>query len=887
MRLLARLSSLWHGLFDRARMDAELDEELAAAFEELVARQQAAGLSPAEARRAARLEIGSLPLVKAAVRESWLASSWDAAFQDLRQAWRGLRATPAAATLAVVTFALGIGAVTAILSVVQATLFTPPPYRDPSRLVLVWADLTAAGFPRAPLSGPELQDLRTRTACFEGVAGIWANSITLTQHGEPEFVRIGFVTPDFFPVLGVAPAAGRLFAREDETAGAPATLLLSFGLWQRRFGGDPAIVGHAVTVNDRPAIVVGVLPAGFRLLLPHDAGIPDTIEAYQLFPWRIVEGPRGQRFLRVVARTRPGVDLARARHDVDQLAAQLTRELPAASATAFTTVGLEADNTRQLRRPLVVVSASVALLLVIAAVNVLGVLVARAAARRREIAVRVALGAGLGRILRLSLAEGLTLAALGAALGIALGRAGLALLLALSPEALRRHGEATLDWRVLLSSSALVLVWGGLFALAPLGQYLRGDVAAALGATRGEVRHVRARARSALVVAQVALTLVLLVAALLLARSFAALQAVDPGFRADGVLSFRVPSETPRYPTPLAREALARTLESELRSLPSVTGVAAASHLPYDAIPNWGGAYALDEGTEGTEATLPSADYRSVGPGFFETAGVELLSGRFFAETDGPAAQRVAIVDELLAKKAWPGRSPLGQRLRVDPESNGAPDTWVSVVGLVRHVRHRSLVELLNEQVYFPLSQAPRNPVAYLVRTTGDPARLAPAVRAAVRRVDASLPVYEVLPLASYLERARSVQRFTMILILVFAGTALTLAAIGVYGVIAYLVVERRREFGVRLALGATRGQIGALVLLEGARLTAIGAALGLVGALVTGQALRGLLFGVSPADPTTYLAPLPVLALATLVACLWPVRRAIAADVVEVLRAE
>ena len=884
MRPLARLGSLWRGIVQRSRMDAELDEELDGYFEELVARKLAAGASPDEARRAARREMGGVQQLKQAVRESWLVSSWDAVLQDVRQAWRGLRSTPGMSILAVVTFALGIGSVTAILGVVQATLFTPLPYRDPSRLLLVWADLTAAGHPRAPLSGPEFHDLGYRTSSFESVAGVWANSITLSHHGEPEFVRIGFVTASFFPLLGVQPAAGRLFAQADDVDGQSTSILLSFGLWQRRFGGDPGIVGRAITVNDRPTIVLGVLPAGFRLLLPHDAGVPDSIEAFQPFPWRIAEGPRGQRFLRVVARTKPGVGLVEARQDVDRMAAQLSREFPNPGGTAFKTVGLEADNTKPLRGPLFVVTASVALLLVISAVNVLGMLIARAAARRREIAVRVALGAGLSRILRLSLAEGLTLAALGAAVGVVVARAGLSLLLALQPEALRRLGEVTLDWRVLAWTSGLALAWGALFALAPLHEYARGDVTTALAAARGEARRMRPRARSALVIAQVALTLVLLTGAGLLARTFARILAIDPGFRAASVLSFRVPSATPRYPTPAARVALARTLRTALGALPSVTSVGATSHLPYDTIPNWGGPYSL---VEATDEALPSADYRSVGPGLLETAGVELLSGRFFTDADGPQAEPVAIVDDLLARKAWPGASPLGQRLRVDPLSSGSPNTWVRVVGVVRHVRHRSLVEALNEQVYFPLSQAFRNPVAYLVRTIGDPAALAPAVRAAVRGVDPTLPIYETQPLASNLERARSVARFTMILVGVFAGMALVLAAIGVYGVIAYLVVERRREFGVRLALGATRRQIGVLVLLEGAKLVGIGAALGLLGAIAAGHLIRAQLFGVGPADALAYGAPLPVLVGAALVACLWPVRCATAASVLDVLRAE
>jgi predicted lysophospholipase L1 biosynthesis ABC-type transport system permease subunit len=290
---------------------------------------------------------------------------------------------------------------------------------------------------------------------------------------------------------------------------------------------------------------------------------------------------------------------------------------------------------------------------------------------------------------------------------------------------------------------------------------------------------------------------------------------------------------------------------------------------------------------EATTDTLPSADYRSVGPGFFESAGVELVEGRVFSEADGPGSEPVAIVDETLARKAWPGSSPLGRRLRTDPGSTGAPTTWVTVVGVARHVRHRSLLERLNEQVYFPPSQAFRNPVAYLVRTSGDPAALGPAVRAAVRSVDASLPTYELQPLSAYLERARAVSRFTAVLVGAFAFAALLLAAIGVCGVIAYAVLERRREFGVRRALGATRAGIGALVLLDGARLLGTGVGLGLAGAFATAQLVRSQLFGVGPEDAVAYAIALPALALAALLACLWPMRRATAVSVVEVLRAE
>ncbi len=889
MRPLARLVSLWRGVFHRARMDDDLDEELSTYLEELVARKRGAGLSEDEARRAALRDMGGVLEVKSAVRESWVVTFWEAPTQDLAQAWRGLRQTPGLSVLAVLTFGLGIGAVTAIVSVVGATLFTPPPYRDPSRLVLVWPDVPAAGSRRTPLSGPELKDLRTRTSSFEGFGGIWANQVVLTDQGEPEFVRIGLVTGNFFPLLGVDAAAGRVFAEEDEGEGAPPGILLSHSLWQRRFGGDPATVGRNIGVIgfDRqvPTRVVGVLPRGFRLRLPADAGIPDSVEAYLTFPWDVSESPRGQKYLRVVGRMKPGVALEQARLDVGRAAAQISREFPEAyrRPRVLDAVGLEADATLDVRAPLWIVTAGVALLLVVSAVNVLGVLVARAAARRRQIAVRVALGAGLTRILRLALAEGLILALAGAALGMVVGRGMLSVLLAVQPHALRRLGDVPVDWRVIATTSGLALLWGGLFALAPAATYLRKDVSALLASDRPGER-LRLRARSTFVVAQVAATAVLLIAAGLLTRTFAHILAIDPGFRADGVLAFRVPSATSRYGSPEAQHELARRMRAELRALPSVTGVGAVSHLPYDTIPNWAGPYSLDERPPEAPAT---ADYRSVGPGFFETAGVTLLRGRVFTDADDGKTMPVAIVDEMLEGRAWPGESALGKRLRVDPGSSGSPKVWVTVVGVVRHVRHRSLVVRLAGQVYFPLSQASRNPVAYLVHTTGDPARLTPAVRHVVSAIDPHLPIFEARPLTAYLDGAREVQRFTMILVGVFAGISVALAAVGVYGVIAYVVVQRKREYGLRMALGATRGRIMTLVLGEGARLVALGAAAGVAASLVTGRLIASQLVGVAPVDAVTYLVALPVLVLFALLACWWPARRAVSVNVVDVLRAE
>jgi putative ABC transport system permease protein len=884
MPIRTYLGNLWRGWFRARQMDADLDEELRVYFEELAARYRAAGLSPDEARRAATREMGGVPRVKEATRDAWLIARWELPLHDLGQAWRGLARTPGPSALAIVTFALGIAGVASIFSVVNAALLTPLPYTQPSELVFVWSDMTASAYPRAPLSGPELNDLRTRTTVFNEFAAVWASTGTLSENGEPEQIRVGLVSTNLFPLLGVRAGVGRVFDRSDEHQAPPVSILLTWPLWQRRFGGDRSIVGTAIQVNDRLVRVAGVLPENFRLLLPPDAGIPDALDAYQLFDPRFIDGPRGQQYLRVIGRMRAGVTIEQARQDIDGVARRISREFTeyGADGRRFVTVGLASDNVRDLRTPLLVLMTGVVVLLLIAAVNVLGILVARAAARRREMAVRIALGAGLDRILRLSLAEGLTLAAIGAGAGLMLASGALRILLALRPPALSRLAAAPIDWRVLAATSAAAVLWGALFALAPLAEFFGANVAAAVGDARSGTlpppgagrrsRVFRIRTRSVLVVLQIALTATLMITAGLLTRTFLNILAIDPGFRSAGVLTFRIPAATPRNRNPAAVNQLARQVEQSLRHIPGVSNVGAVSHLPYDTIPNWGGLYSPLKAPAGA---LPLADYRAVSPGFFETAQIALTSGRPFSESDDQTGQPVAIVDDLLASRTWPGQSALGRRLFADPGSTGSPNTEVTVVGVVRHVRYRSLVDPLSEQIYFPLRQVFRSPVAYLLRTGGNPAGLTAAVRQAVSGVDSHLPVFDAQPLQVSVDRARSLQRFTMMLIVVFAAIAAVLASVGVYGVIAYQVVQRRREYGIRLALGATRGHIVRLVVGEGMVLAAVGAVLGVAGAIGAGGWLTAQLFDITPHDAVTVCVAVPLLLGAALLASWLPARRA------------
>ena len=883
MPLIPRVASFWRTLLRRPRLDAELDEEVRGYLEALTRRKIGEGLDPAAARRAAAVEMGGVEQVKEEARGARLGLGLETALRDARYALRALVKSPGFALATVLTLGLGIGANAAIFSVVDAMLLEPLPYRDSSRLVFVWSDMTEAGYPRAPLSGPELADLRRRATQFSGFGAIWANSAALNGEADPEQVRIGFVTTDFFSVLGADAARGRTFNAGDED-GAEPRILLSAGLWKRRYGGDSAIVGRRILVNGQPASVIGVMPDSFRLLLPPDSAVPDDLEAWVPFWPKMSDGPRGQQFLRVVGRLKPGATLEQGRREVEAIASRISAEFLeyGTAGRRYNTVGLQSDGVREIRPVLLALFGGVGILLLITCVNVAGLLAARAAARRKEIALRVALGAGRGRLFRQCLIEGLVLAALGAFAGLAVARAVLAGLLAARPESLSRIAAAQIDLRVLAFTAGTTLLWGVLLSLAPLAEALR---TAPVSGLKRETTRSHSRTRTVLVAVQIALGVVLIVGAGLVARSFLRIHAVDPGYRVDRALSFRLALPDSRYETPEAFNAFSRRFQKELEALPGVTAAASVSHLPFDHIPNWGGPYLSSPGAD--ESGAPMADYRAVSPGFFGAVGARLVAGRDFEESDDTNGQPVVIVDERLARLTWPDQSAVGKRLGVDPQSSGHPTNWATVVGVVRHLRHRSLMEEVREQIYFPQRQINRNPAAYVVRASTDPAALAGPIREILSRLDPQLPISEVRPLAEYLTAASGAQRFTMILAAAFAAVALLLSCVGLYGVVAYSVAQRRREFGVRMALGALPRQVRALVVREGMRVAAVGLLLGIPAAALVARLLRSQLFGVTPRDPASYALAVTLLGLAAIFASWSAARRATAAGPLEALRAD
>ena len=885
MPLGPKIASFWRTLVRGRQLDTDLDEELRGYVDELVARKVAQGVDPVRARRQAVIDVGGLERVKDDVRDVRVGRFVEETLRDVGYAWRMLRRSPGFTVAAILTLALGVGANTAIFSVVHALLIAPLPYADPSRLVFVWANQASEGYPRAPLSGPELTDLDTRSTLFDGFGAIWATTAALTGDDEPEQLRIGLVTADYFSLLGANAAIGRTFIDSDVVKGPPESILLSAAVWQRRYGSDLDIAGKRILVNGRPTTVVGVMPADFRLLMPPDAAVPDDLEAFQLLERSLPEYPRGQRFLRVVGRMRGGVPLAAAQRDVARVGEEISRAHAyyGAAGREFETVSLQADAVRDIRGPLLAMFGAVAILLLIACVNVASLLIARAAARTKETAMRVALGAGTARLFRQHLVEGLLLTAFGAAAGLLVARWGLDVLLAFAPPALSRLSAARIDVTVITVSLGIVFTWGIFLSIAPLSEVWRVRLAQAIridaargGGTAGH------SLRSALISGQVAMSVTLVIGALLLVRTFINVQSIDPGFDAGGIQSFRI---AVRAPSRDRAVAFHRELQSRLSSLPGVIGAASLSHAPYDHVPNWGGPYLAQAGADAS--TAPQADYRSLSPGALELLNVRLIAGRSFTEDDDQTARPVVIVDHRLATRMWPGESAIGRRLGVDALVTGKPEMWATVVGVVDHVRHRSPVEEVRDQVYFAQRQVLRNPSVYIVKTAADPASLTPAIRDALKALDASLPIYDVRPLSIYVDTANATRAFTMRLAVLFAIVAVLLASVGIYGVIAYSVALRHREFGVRRALGAQTVQVLGIVARDGATLMARGVIAGVAGASLAAWFMRGLLYGVSPWDPRTYAIAVPVLIAAGAIACLLPARRAIRTNPVEALRSE
>jgi len=819
--------------------------------------------------------------------------------QDLRYGARRLARTPGFTAVAALTLALGIGANTAIFSVVDAVLLRPMPYGDPERLVLVWDRMERSAIERAPVSSPDLADFRRLAEGFAGFAATNnVNEVALTGDGPPEQIKVANVTADFFDVLGVAPVLGRGFEPADAVPIPPeafqgppeeippTAMILTDGLWRRRFGGDPAVIGGAVRLNGQPMTVVGVLPPGWELLMPPDAGMPTDVDAYSPLRLDLASGPRDNQWLRVIARLAPGTTLAAAQAEMDAIAARHREEhaFHANMGIGIEVRPMHGDVVHHVRPALVALLGAVGFVLLIACANVANLLLARSAVRRREMAVRASLGAGRGRLFRQVLTEGVLLAVPGALGGLALAWVGVRLLLALRPPDLPRLGEVGLDPRVLSFTLAAATAAALLAALAPAlaASLERPGSALAERGGDGLGGGGRLRLRGALVVSEIALSLVLLIGAGLLLRSFVELSRVRPGFDPEGALTYKLALPFPDYQTPQDRTRFFQRMEERVAAEPGVEAVGAIFPMPLGGR-FWTGPYGR-AGDPEERWTEQEADFRVITPGYFDAMGIGLLDGRALTAADLEEQREVAVVDAGLARRLWPDGSAVGERVGLDLFGR---TLRLEVVGTVEPVRHAGLTEPAHETLYMPHHLFPWTPMTVAVRTAADPGTLADPVRAAVRALDPGLPVYAVRPLSVYFREALAATRFTLVLAAVFAGLALVLAAIGLAGVLAYAVRRRRHEIGVRVALGARPVDVVRLIVGRAVLLVVLGIVLGLAAALAVSRSLAGLVYGVSSTDPATYAALAAVLAAVAVAASWLPARRAARIDPVTALRAD
>ena len=811
-------------------------------------------------------------------------------FRDLHYAGRMLRRGPGFAAVCMLTLGLGIGAATAIFSIVNGVLIRPLPYREPDRLANLWVDFGVGAQSLPAMSPGDFRDYQQRSRLFESIAAASGGNIVgatgaLMDGGAVERVDVSTVTANFFQTLGVDPLYGRHFTAEEEEVGGPQVVVLSHRLWTRRYGADPAIVGRRIRLDGIDQTVVGVLPASARLALPAEAFLVTDSQIWKPLQFNYAnQPPRNFTFFTVFGRLRSGVTLAQAQSELEEIARQLRAEHVEHESADMRVraVPLQRDVVKHARPAIVALFGAVAFLLLIACANVAHLLLARATAREREIAVRGALGASRGRLLRQLTTESLVLAAGGGAMGVVLAMFGTQWLVWMNPANLPRIDAIQVDGPVLLFALAASAATAVLFGLVPAVRAARLDVNRTLRAGAGpSASRAQVRVRGLLMVGEVALTLVLLIGAGLMVRSFLALQQVQPGFDPSGVLTFRVSLPIAKYQRPDVRAEFFRRLEEDLRQLPGVTHVGLTSQLPLTGSgPLSPFAYDQDTARNWESAT---ADGRGTSIDYFRAMGTRLLAGRFFEAQDRGA--NLIIVDRTLAERAWPGEPAVGKRLQVAP--TGSPNAFAEVVGVVEHIRSHDLARDVRPQIYYPMVGFGGTQPFVVVRTTGGPETLGSEVRRMVATMDPDVPVDRLLPMRAYVGDALAQARLILVLMVGFGVVALVMAAVGIYGVISYTVSQRTREIGIRMALGQEAGQIRNLVLGQGLKLVTVSIGAGLAVAFVAGRLVSGLLYGIDPADPLTFAGMSLFLVVVAALGCYVPARRATAVNPLLALKSE
>jgi putative ABC transport system permease protein len=798
----------------------------------------------------------------------------------MRYGFRMLINKPAFTLIAVITLSLGIGANTAIFSVVNSVLLRPLPYPNAERLMTIWEDHRGRNGPvNEWTSPPGFEDWRDQAKSFDHVVALQGWGPTLTGQGDPEQLVGAQVSHDTFTMLGVTPALGRLFRPEEDQRGVESVVIISHGLWRQRFGADSSLVGKRISLNGESREVIGVMPAGFKFPIIPGADI-----------WRPIQpvlGPGCQRgciTIRVMARLKPGASEAQARAELNTIAARIEQQFPDTnSKVGITLVPLHEFLVGPVKTQMLALLVAVGFVLLIACANVANLLLARSATREKEIAIRASLGAGRWRIARQLLSESLLLAVIGGTVGLSLAYGLVALLVSFSPQGTPRLDEIGVDGRALGYATAITVLTGLLFGMAPVLQLFKADLNQSLrdGGKGLHVARSGRRALSALVVAETALALTLLVGAGLLIRSFIQLQRVDPGFNPRNVLTAVMTLPPAVYPDRNQIAPFYSQLLERIRALPGVQSAAAVSSLPLAGFDSDAG-FVIEGRPAPQPDQRPVAWISSVSPDYFRTMGMRLIAGREFSERDNENSPRVVIISEATARRHFPNEDPVGKRI-----GNGRPDGWREIVGVTADVKHFGLNQDARVSMFFPHRQQPGRRMVIVARTTADPMSLSSALRGAVAAMDKNLAVSNISAMEEITGQSIGQERFTLLLLGLFSGLALLLAVAGIYGVMSYTVAQRTYEIGVRMTMGAQTRDVLRLVVTQGMTLVLAGAGIGLAAALALTRFIRGLLYGVSATDPITYAGVAALLALVALIACYVPARRASKVDPMIALRVE
>uniref|UniRef100_Q01PE9 Permease n=1 Tax=Solibacter usitatus (strain Ellin6076) TaxID=234267 RepID=Q01PE9_SOLUE len=875
-------------LFGKRRVEQELDRELRFHVDQQIQESIAGGMSAEEARLAAMRRFGGVVQIQEECRDMRRINQLETVGNDLRYAARMLARSPGFTVVIIMTLALSIGANSAIFSVIEGVLLRPLPYAQPDSIARIF--LNSDTYPKFPLNPFDFRDFRARNRAFESIAGITRGDMQLSGAGEPVMLHAFRVTAGYFRVLGFAPARGREFTTDDELPGHFQQVILSDRIWRAQFASDPNIVGRLITLDARSFTVVGVMPPGAQH--PgndyHAVADGDSVDLWYPFTFEGNPNNRGSHYLEGIGRLKAGVSPEQGNADLSAVLSQLATEHPGDKGWRVLVIPLYRELVGRTQHMLLVLLSAVGLLLLIACVNAANLLLARSNARQREIAVRAAVGAARSRIVRQLLTESVLIALAGAALGTALAVGGVRALVSLLPPGFPRASAIHLDATVFAFTLAIAMLTGLLFGIVPALAASRTDLQTCLreggrGATGGRRQH---RLRDLLVVGETGLACVLLIAAGLMLHSFVNLLRADPGFRPQQVLTASIALPAEQYKTMPETERFCAQLIANLEAVRTVRSAGVGTDLPWTGYDENAGGFTV-EGRPAAYNDKTTARYHAASRDYFRALGVPLLRGRFFAETDDLKAPNVLLINETMAKRYWPGEDAVGKRIAFDDHPK--EKDWMRIVGVVGDVRDQATSEAAHPAFWWPLKQMPfpMRAMSIVIHTEGDPALLAGQLRRSVQQLNAGLAVAELRVMQQIADESVSTQRFAMFLVGLFAGLALVLATIGMYGVISYSVNQRMHEFGMRMALGARPWDVMRLILGQGMKLSIAGSAIGLVCAAAFARLLGSLLYGVRGMDPVTFAGvTLVALATATL-ACYLPARRATAADPMRTLRSE